>query len=199
MKTSKQFFIILLFALPVFFFQSTGCEKEYSFEGIDTATVIHDSIASPPVAMQQQTFPLCALCHYSDQVDLGTWDFKTGNSYLCGSFTNSGFIGGDSKTDFTFFGPSACSVDTGIVVSVYLAVPLNQDRFNLTTNEAAFYYYDNNAPQDIFITQPTSAFTVKVESFIYATGVATGTFSGTVFKANGDTAFITEGRFKAKL
>ena len=102
-------------------------------------------------------------------------------------------------TDFTFFGPSACSVDTGIVVSVYLPVALDRDQFNLTTQQTAFYYYDHNAAADILDSRPTSVFSVTVQSFIYSTGIVTGTFGGTVFKANGDSAIITEGRFIAPL
>ncbi len=183
--------------------QNIGCEKEYSYEGGDTATitVVRDSLpvidSMPSAAVSE--FPACSLCNATADLALGTWSFKTGNSYLCGSVTNPGFIGGNSKTDFTVFGPSACSNDTGLVLSVYLPLPLDQDRFNLTTNEAAFYYYDNTASKDILISQQSAPFSVTVQNFIAATNIATGTFSGTVFKANGDTTFITEGRFEVKL
>lgn len=53
--------------------------------------------------------------------------------------------------------------------------------------------------KDILISLDTAPFSVTVESFIYATGIATGRFSGIVYKANGDTATVTEGKFKVKL
>jgi hypothetical protein len=197
----RYYFLLLLLALPILLLHSTGCVKEYSFEGAPQDTIsipVHDTIPSDTV-ISSVTLPPCDLCNPSDEIATGQWSFKTGNSYTCGSFTNSGFFGGNLKNAFTFFGPSACSVDTGIVVSVYLPLPLDQDRFDLDASQTAFYYYDHNATKDIFISQPTAVFTVTVNSFIYATGIATGTFSGKVFTANGDTAYITDGRFKAPL
>ena len=178
--------------------QNTGCVKEYSFEGATRDTTPPDTadttILQPPIIFSQ-----CPLCNASDSFTVGHWSFKAGNAYLCGSYTDAGFFAGNSKTAFTFFGPSACSLDTGIVVSVYLPVPLDRDIYNITTTNTAFFYYDHNAPKDIFISRPTSTFSVTVESFISATNIVTGTFSGTVFTANGDTAYITEGRFIAQL
>lgn len=199
MKRIKQYHLLALaFLLPVLMLQNTGCYKEYSYEGGDTARIVRDTTASPgPVVVKE--FPACPLCNSSTELSTGQWSFKTGNSFLCGGVTNSGFIGGYSKKDFTLFGPSACSVDTGLVVSAYLSVPLDQDRFNLTTVSAAFYYYDNHAAKDILISLAPAPFSVTVQSFIYATGIATGTFSGTVYKANGDTAVITAGKFKVRL
>ena len=199
MKNVKRYYpILLFFLLPILLLQNTRCAKEYSFEGakVDSlSTGGGDTVISQiPTASSQ-----CSLCNPSDPIVLGHWSFKTGNVYQCGTFTNSGFFNGQSKTDFTFFGPSACSIDTGIVVSVYLPVALNRDQFNLTTQQTAFYYYDHHATADIYQSRHTAVFSVTVQSFIYATGIATGTFSGTVFAANGDSATITEGRFIAPL
>jgi len=154
-----------------------------------------DTIKAPPAII----FPQCASCKDSSQIALGHWSFKVGDTTLCGSFTNSGFFSGNSKTSFTFFGPSACSVDTGIVVSVYLSVPLNQDRYGLTTDTTAFYYYDHNSPDDILASRHTAVFTVNVQSFINATGIVTGTFSGDVYTAKGDIVHVTDGQYKASL
>ena len=183
--------------------QNSGCIKEYSFEGAPPYTVPPDTLKTDTsdTAIYQPViiFPQCVFCNASDVIDTGQWSFKTAGSYLCGSFTNSGFFSGNSKTAFTFFGPSACSIDTGIVVSVYLSVPLDQDRYNLSTNQTAFYYYDHNSPTDILASHTPSLFSVTVQSFIYATSIATGTFSGTVFTATGDSVYISTGRFKAVL
>ena len=199
MKITKQYyFLATAFILLMLLLQNTGCYKEYSIEGIDTARVVRDTLGPGPAGLVKE-FPTCTLCNTGNDLSVGEWDFKAGNSFLCGSVTNSGFIGGYSKKDFTLFGPSACSVDTGLVISVYLPVPLDQDRYNLTTDQTAFYYYDNHAAKDILISLSTAPFSVTVQSFIYATGIATGTFSGTVYKANGDTAIVTDGKFKVKL
>ena len=200
MKLVKRYHSIFLFLLlAIVLLQNTRCAKEYSFEGarVDSVTTgVGDTATSqtPP-----PSFPSCSLCNPSDPITLGHWSFKTGNSYQCGTFTNSGFFNGFSKKDFTFFGPSACSIDTGIVVSVYLPIALDQDQFNLTTEQTAFYYYDHNATADIYQSRAPFVFSVTVQSFIAATGIVTGTFSGTVFSPNGDSAHITDGRFVAPL
>jgi hypothetical protein len=193
----RYYFLFFFFLFYILLIQNTGCVKEYSFEGAPHDTIPIDTlhVVSPPAII----FPQCTFCDSLDAILLGQWSFKTGNAYLCGSFTNSGFFNGNTKTSFTFFGPSSCSIDTGLVVSVYLSIPLNQDRYNLTTNETAFYYYDHNSPNDILASRTTSVFSVTVQSFIFATGIVTGTFSGTVFTAKGDTMSIAEGRFKAFL
>jgi len=169
---------------------NTSCKKEYSFEGENVvATVL------PPNPVNE--FPGCSSCKITNEMAASTWNFKIGNTYACGFVDAAGTLG--EKTAFTFFGPSACSIDTGLVMTVYLPLPLNEDNHNLTTTKVAFYYYDHNAPNDIFISKSTTTFSLTIESFISATGIATGTFSGTAFKPNGETAIIKEGRFIIKL
>jgi len=199
MNTKKlYYFLALFFILPIFLVQNTGCYKDYSIEGVDTTRNVRDSASGGPVSVVKE-FPACSLCNIENNLSVGQWNFKAGNSFLCGSTTNSGFIGGYSRTDFTIFGPSACSVDTGLVIGAYLPIPLDRDRFNLTTDRAAFYYYDNHAPKDILINLPPEPFSVTIQSYIYATGITTGTFTGIAYKTNGDTVIITDGKFKVKL
>ena len=199
MKLVKRYYAIFLFLLlPILLLQNTRCAKEYSFEGARVDT-LSTSGGDTVISQIPTPFLHCNACDPADPIILGHWSFKTGNVYQCGTFTNSGFFSGFEKTNFTFFGPSACSVDTGIVVSVYLPVALDRDQYNLTTEQAAFYYYDHNATQDILQSRHTAIFSVTVKSFIYSTGIATGTFGGTVYKASGDTAIVTDGRFVAQL
>ncbi|MEO8765557.1 MAG: hypothetical protein ABI416_14760 [Ginsengibacter sp.] len=204
MNLSKLYFIpAAFFILPILLLQNMGCVKEYSYEGGDTLTMIRqpilDSIIPPPDADTIKVFPDCSLCNAEDDLSVGTWSFETGSSYVCGTTTSSGFFGGYSKLDITFFGPSACSQDTGLVMSVFLPVPLDRSRSNLIADRAAFYYYDHNAPNDIFDSQSEKPFIVTVQEFNISTGIATGTFEGTVFKPNGDTAVIKEGRYKVQI
>ncbi len=201
MNISKlYYFIAFFFLLPALLVQNSGCEKEYSYEGGDTAAIINPVAPLPgPVAVTTDTtneFPVCPLCDSTKDPAPGTWSFNRGKSYLCGGVTTSGFFGGYTKTDITFFGPSACSNDTGLVMSVYLPVPLDRDRDNITAERVAFYYYDNNSSTDILISKSEEAFTLTLQSFTLSTGIAVGTFSGTVFKANGDTAFVANGKYK---
>jgi hypothetical protein len=197
MHRQKLFYILLVWLVfAVVLFSTAGCYKEYSYEGGGNSVII----VKDTVPALVKGFPDCALCKATDNLKPGTWNFKTGNSYLCGGVTNAGFIGDkNDKTTFTFFGPSACSVDTGLVMTVYLPVIFDRDRFNVITSITALYYYDNNAPKDIFISLPPTPLWLTVESYFHETGIATGTFYGTVFKPNGDSASITDGKFMIKL
>ncbi len=196
MKIGKYYYFFVLFLLlQILLLHTTGCKKEYSFERGDSTIVIKDSI--PPV-QDVFKFPLCSLCKVNDVLQEGNWNFKTVNSYLCGVVTDA--IITAEKTAFTFFGPSACSIDTGLVITAYLdTLKLDRDMFNITTNHVTFYYYDHNAPTFIFTSQRNANFTLTVNSFIYATGIATGTFNGGAFRANGEFSYISEGKFKVKL
>lgn len=199
MKLAKRYYTIFLFLLlPILLLQNTRCAKEYSFEGARVDT-LSTSGGDTVISQIPTPFLHCSTCDPAAPIILGHWSFKTDNVYQCGTFTNSGFFSGFEKTNFTFFGPSACSVDTGIVVSVYLPVALDRDQYNLTTDQAAFYYYDHNATQDILQSRHTAVFSVTVQSFIYSTGIATGTFRGTVYTASGDTTHVIDGRFIAPL
>ena len=181
--------------LQITLLQITGCKKEYSCEGGCKVVIPSDSVIIPPVI--SPTFPGCSSCKLADELLLSKWNFKTGNTFVCGSVDNAGFIG-EGKA-FTFFGPSACSIDSGVVMTVYLSAILDHDIYNETINNVAFYYYDHHATKDIFISLSPKPFNVNLQSYISSTRIMTGSFSGTVFKPNGDTAVISDGKFKIKL
>jgi hypothetical protein len=199
MKAVKYYYFFSLFLLlPILLLHTTGCQKEYSFEGLDSAALIKDSIPHPPPGPVGFGFPLCSLCKVNEPLQEGSWNFKTTNSYLCGS-TTDGIITSD-KNAFTFFGPSACSLDSGMVITAYIdPFKLVGDVHNITTNKVAFYYYDHNATSYILISQTGVNFSLTVDSYIETTGIATGTFNGGTFRANGEFIFVKEGRFKVKL
>jgi len=103
------------------------------------------------------------------------------------------------RTAFTFFGPSACSSDTGIIISAYLdGNVLNKDLFNISTQNGAFYFYDNVGQTTILISNSAN-FNVTVESYIHQTRVITGKFSGLANYSNGSSSYISSGKFKATL
>lgn len=187
-----SFLVFFLFQLLL---QSTGCQKEYSYEGGDSTLTTIDSVVSPPPFVYD--FPQCSLCIPANGIILSHWNFKSGNSFFCGVIDNAGIS--PDKTAFTFFGPSACSTDTGLVMTIYLPEIFDKDKFNVKTTKVAFFYYDHFGPRDIFLSLPEKLFSVNIESYIYSTGIVTGKFRGIVFKPNNDTTFVDEGNFIAKL
>jgi hypothetical protein len=171
-----------------------GCTKEYSYEGgplPDTIPVI-DTI---PTSVLH--FARCSACDEVGEPVLSSWNFTYGTSLLCGSVTRA--IIAPERNAFTFFGPSACSTDTGLVMTVFLGTELlNGDKSNLTTNQVVFEYYDNTTLIDIFMTDHLGPFSLTIDTYTSATGIAKGTFRGFVPDKNGQVAEITNGKFQVK-
>jgi hypothetical protein len=184
--------VCILFLLTLLM---NGCDKEYSYEGGEINVRV-DTVRGPVVINAD---PVCPSCVSNTSVDLSEWSFKCGNWLLCGEADTA--IISPERTAFTFFGPSACSADTGMIISVYLepAQRLDRDRNNITTNRNAFYCYDNVTPSYIFSSQSNVPFQVTIESYVHVTRIATGTFQGNVKLANGGSANISSGKFKLKL
>ncbi|MDQ6844743.1 MAG: hypothetical protein M3Z92_10380 [Bacteroidota bacterium] len=174
------------------FFGLAGCEKEYSYEGgiiADTIPIVRiDTIPKPST-----DFPFCPACAAMNPSAVLFWSFKYDTSLLCGTVTNAVIT--PDRDGFTFFGPSACSSDTGLVMTVFLDMDsLNRDKNNITTNNVALEYYDNTTFNDIFIANRRSLYFI-IETYNHSTGIAKGTFNGNVTLKNGTQKAILGGRF----
>lgn len=167
-----------------------SCKKEYSYEGgpviiIDTGTT---NIPKPYI---------CPSCAGADQFIEGKWSFYHGSDLYCGGIDTA--IAAPARNGFTFFGPSSCSIDSGLVMTINTEPALlNQDVFNSTTNKVGMYYYDNAVQTYPFITQPGFLFSVTIESYIYQTRVMTGRFNGIVIRPGGGQTSL-QGKFKVKV
>src|SRR6185503_9799701 len=169
----------------------SGCKKEYSFEGANTN---NDTIVRPPGPPTgiSYNFPVCAYCNSLTTTELWTWSFKMENALLCGKLDTAIVI--NNRTVFTFFGPSACSIDTGMVITVYLENDtLNRDIPYLITNKVSFFYYDHVGPSYIFISQAYSPFSATIENYNHQTRIATGTFTGFARRSDGRYVSINSG------
>lgn len=186
--SSIIFLSIYTLLLPV-----AGCQKELYFDRVDSTVI--DPVPVPSSAL---TFPLCPLCNASIPLKENEWSFKTVTSYLCGTLTD-GIITAN-KNAFTFFGPSACSIDSGLVITAYLEpARLTGDTTNVHSTGVAFYYYDHNSADYILVSRHATGFNLTIDKYVQATGIATGTFNGGSFRANGDFVDIGEGKFTVKL
>jgi len=187
----------LVFLLCIQFIGFTGCVKEYSYEGGPAQDTAHDSIPLDTVFNQPIVFPVCLECKDSDALLPSIWDFKYDTSFLCGNITRA--IIAHDRSGFTFFGPSVCSSDTGLVMTVYLGSDLlDRDKSNIITSQVIFEYYDNVTLTDIFSTQQLGSFYLTLESYEYATGLAKGSFNGYVPAKNGEVVQIKNGKFQVK-
>ena len=179
--------IIFLFAIITFF----GCRKEYSYEGGIITGIVDTTSNNLPTPY------ICPSCIGSDAFIEGKWSMVNGTIFYCGIIDTA--IAAPARNGFTFFGPSACSLDSGLVMTINTEpVFLNQDVFNATTTKVGMYYYANAAQTYPFITQTAFPFSVSINSYFYQTKMMTGTFSGIVVKPNGVQTSV-QGKFKVKV
>lgn len=187
----------LLHIIPflfLFFLLITGCKKEYSYEGGDAPDMVRDTTSSPII-----TAPwVCPSCVGQDTWIEDRWSFFNQENFFCGEIDTS--VVNPERTAFTFFGPSACSADSGMIVSVFLnGRVLNSNQSHIVTERAVFYYYDNIGQTHPLISRSGIPFTVIIESYNHQTRLAHGTFSGPVFRPDGSGTAIASGKFKVKL
>ena len=203
MSKFSRYTYLFLFTSGLWMLSVASCKKEHSCEGCIappptqhpdtlTTTAPPDTTLTTPVIL-----PSCAFCIDDNKPLLQGWSFKTGSTYLCGSLTEGRFIG--DKSTFTLFGPSSCSADTGLRMTVYLSEPLDQDKTGITTNNVAYYYYDNKASKSILVSGASQDFSVTIGSYKEGTQAATGTFNGTVFTSDGSITSVKDGRFQVVL
>jgi len=180
-----------------------SCEKEYSYEGgnvpppgvifpVDTTSPV-DTVATDPGSL-----PPCAFCIASNDVQESTWSFKAGNSLLCGAVDTAIMLSLERNT-FTFFGPSSCGPDTGLIFTVSLGSnSLDRDITNLEAASAIFYYYHTSAPY-VLLSHNDQPFRLQITSYVHAEKMLTGTFSGAGFRQDGRAVVVSEGKFKFRI
>ena len=120
--------------------------------------------------------------------------FIVNGTVVCGSVT--GAVKTIEGTAMTFFGPSACSKDTGLIITAYFPTPsLLANSTKQAADRIAFEYYDNVTPSQITAALFTSTFSLVIDQYTQQTGIATGTFSGQARTSNGKSVTITSGKF----
>lgn len=174
------FFVIILFA--------ASCAKEYSYERKDNAA---DAVKPKPA------IHMCTECIGKDSQLLSRWSFYNDTTFYCGQIDTAIVL---DRTGFTFYGPSSCSQDSGIVLLVRLgSETLDHDIYNTTFPNTSFYYYDRIGSTHLFITHYGTAFNLIIESYNHQTKIAAGSFNGFASKPDGRLASIQDGKFKVRL
>lgn len=169
----------------------SGCSKEFSCESCDETAVVDTVVNNIPKPY------ICYSCAAADNFAEGKWSMYNGSDFYCGTIDTA--IAAIGRNGFTVFGPSSCSIDSGLVLTINTEPALlNQDIFNSTTTRAGMYYYDNIAQTYPFMTQSGLQFTVTIESYIFQTRMLTGTFNGFVTKPTGGQTNV-QGKFKVKV
>lgn len=184
MKPAGICFIGLFYLLLV----CAGCEKGF---------LKNNDEAENNIILPRQTPYLCSACVGADNFTENKWSFYNIDTFYCGIIDTA--IALPERTGFTIFGPSSCSPDSGLILTINISpANLTKDIFNLTTLKAGMYYYDNVSGVHPFISQPGNDFSFIIDSYIYQTRMMTGRFSGTVFTPNGQATTLF-GKYKVRV
>lgn len=133
-----------------------------------------------------------------DKFEENRWSFKAGNAFHCGPMDTA--LVDVNRTAFTFFGPSSCSSNTSMVVTVYMDnYTLTQDLNDVVFRRVDFRYTKWGAPKYLLVSQPGTPFNLTIESYNHQTRMTVGTFSGYAYKGDGTLEFVESGKFKVKL
>ncbi len=190
MRFGKLFTLLLLFSIPAVLLQ-TGCAKEYSFEGRPVDSLDTVQIINPPATTAYST---CNPCNNNTLGD-SSWRLTFDGKIYCGKAEKT--IMNPARTGFTFFGPSACSADSGFVATVYIENNvLDADRSNIRARLAC-YYYDKLGPSYLFMSDPGITLMMTITQYDFRTGKASGTFSGFVDTDNGRQE-VKDGSFRIR-
>ena len=179
-----------------------SCEKDYSYEGGITRILPADSLIDSIPVKDSVThilpeFSPCVFCNNNNPLKESTWSFKIDTTILCGSVDTAIVLG--SRGTFTFFGPTSCVKDSGIIFTIYLSpYELNRDTTNFAVPKVSFYYYHTFAPF-ILMNQTSESFNFVINSYVHATHIALGTFSGVAYRPDGRVVAISDGKFNVKL
>ncbi len=190
----KVFKIAIYFiVIPIIYLLS--CTKDYSYEGGNNGLRPYDTLPRPII---NNTPSICPACIGQDSFIENKWSLYVGNNFYCGGVDR--FIATPNKTGFTLYGPSTCSIDSGLVLTINLAgESLTHDLFNYTSSTNGFYYYDNVTPSFVAITQTGTPFFLTVESYNNTTKMLICSFYGTAKLANGGSVYVSGGKFKIKI
>lgn len=177
----------------------SSCIKEYSYEGGMLPPIIIDTL-NPPTGGPSVTpdFPPCAACAGRDYFEENRWSFWAGNSFVCGLIDTA--IVNQDRTALTFFGVSACSVDTSMALTIYLAPSvLNRSQQDVVSSYVAFYFTKFGAPAYLLISRWGTPFSLTIASYDHVTKMSYGTFSGYAYKADGNTLLVHSAKFQVRL
>jgi hypothetical protein len=183
--------ILILLAMLV-----SGCAREYSFEGADPPP--QQDTTSTPGGLPGPQPIICPSCTGNETYQENRWSLSIGSNNFCGIIDTT--IALPARTGFTFYGPSACSNDSGMVITIYLnGDTLNHNLQSLNLYRNGFYYYDNLTPSYLVITQPGQPFTVFIESYDHSTRLIKGSFYGFAGTSSGGSAPVSNGKFLTKI
>lgn len=191
------FLLLVLAGLTLLLFVP-GCSRDYSFEGRDTLVLVAPPVPAPD-SIRLDSLPVsgsCAGC--SNSLIEGKCSLKVNGQLFCGIIDTA--ILSLARNTFTFYGPSLCSADSGLIITCFLSPDaLNRNVREYTIEKSTLYYYDKVSGLYMVQSQQGKPFRVTVLKYDHDTKLAEGTFGGTVVMRDGKEVPVTEGRWKTHL
>ena len=175
-------------------FGLSGCAKEYSYER-QPVSLSPAPDSAVPAARLFRLGP-CTSCNSNyGNTTPNSWSLQLEGSAVCGPFTRT--VINPERNFFTFFGPTACTPDSGVIVeAAWSPLVFDRDLYQVSTQRAQFYYYDTISNAYVLLSRTSRLpFSLVIERYNRQTGEAKGYCSGFLFSGKGDTVEIKDFRF----
>jgi hypothetical protein len=212
MKINQLIPFLIITALVIYFSTFSGCTKEYSSEGHfvrDTTTRDTTLAKDTPKIDSTINFPFCLNCNSNSTYIQNKWSFRNYQSVICGNIytarIDSAYL--DRGYDITIRGFQECVRDTLFVITgIFPAHTFDADRTNVIASSSNFLLYaPNNSILAVTSITPLTM-NMVLDTFNYATGIATINFFGYAYTnkggssyVTGDSTYISDGRIKVKI
>ena len=180
---------------------SLGCTKEFSYE----FRPITDSIVPPDSVIDNDSIPVtpikeppCSNCDSLIARNPYYWSLEIDNQIYCGKVRSTYYI--PERNQFTFLGPAACALDTGILIDAFFGdVSYKNDFTNAQASSVNFQYLNILYSKQTITSRKPHIFSLVVDSFYSATGIAAGHFEGYAQRVDGDSIAVKSGVFRLRL
>jgi hypothetical protein len=159
----KVFFIACLaFACCALLLNIQGCKKEYSYElqPVDTTGTEPDSTDTIP---NSYIYYQCPQCEKDPGYVMGKWSFMIDSVSFCGIVTGEVML--SERTAFTFFGPSACSEDSGLIITCYMDEPFAEEALYISVDLVTLRYYNHPGAKDMLQADAGLGFALVIQSY----------------------------------
>jgi hypothetical protein len=107
MMVKGSFYILFISIAAIFF----GCKKEYSCEACNRINLPDTNTTNN----NPQPY-ICPSCIGADDFIENRWSLSNGGDFYCGIIDTA--IAAPARNGFTFYGPSLCSTDSGLVMTI---------------------------------------------------------------------------------
>ncbi|GAO44944.1 hypothetical protein FPE01S_04_01870 [Flavihumibacter petaseus NBRC 106054] len=121
-----------------------------------------------------------------------------GGGYVSGKIR--GTVISNDREAMTFFGPTGCTRDSGLIINAYFTeTPLKSDGTTIQATWSSAIYYDNIGNTHVFESLPENDFWLIIDVYERNTGKAQGRLGGKAKMLNGEMIPIEGGRFNIRI